>query len=143
MSLLFLKSKKITSGVTNFAQGVVNEEEPPKSNFVPSFLKFPDFSHLRHFDENQVKKNETTIKASFNNENEITIKMRTQLETDFIEVDFDPNDTSFEKFKLICKQELDLNYNEIIKIRKLPNIIIRNDKDIKRIKNGQEIEILI
>ncbi len=70
-----------------------------------------------------------------------TIKIRDIDEIDFIEIDLDTENTTIEKFKEIIKYELELNF-EILKIRKLPNILIRNNKDIQRLKDDQEIEII-
>jgi hypothetical protein len=111
-----------------------------KSGFVPNFVKHPDLSHLRHFDSNSEIKKTT---PSSNDYNLITIKIRTHLEIDFIEVDLNTNKTSFDEFKRICIDELELKNTVILKIRKLPNILIRNDRDVKRLKDSQEIEIVI
>jgi hypothetical protein len=107
---------------------------------VPNFLKHPDLSHLRHFNSKSEIK---TTTPSSNDDNLITIKIRTNLEIDFIEVDLNTNKTSFDEFKRICIDELELKNMVILKIRKLPNILIRNDRDVKRLKDGQEIEIII
>jgi hypothetical protein len=72
----------------------------------------------------------------------ITVRVRVNTDSDFVEFDFDKSTTTFEEFKELCVRELELERNKAIKlIRKLPNILIRNIKDIKRLKNEQEIEI--
>ena len=43
----------------------------------------------------------------------------------------------------ICCQELCITPNDIIKVRKLPNTILRKDKDVMRLKDFQEIEIIM
>jgi hypothetical protein len=52
--------------------------------------------------------------------------------------------TSFETFQEIIYQELEYEKTdvEIVKIRKLPNVLIRNTNDIKRLKESQEVEII-
>ena len=128
-------------------QKIVKEEEfkdVTKSEFVPNFLKHPDFSHLRHFNSENVEIKNDKIKTMMSDDKSlITIKIRVHLELDFIEVDLIPDKTSFEEFKKICIDELELKITVISKIRKLPNILIRNDKDVKRLKDGQEIEIIV
>ena len=73
-----------------------------------------------------------------------TVKIRDSEEFDFIEVDLDTGNTSFESFKEMIHKELGYNKTdaEIVKIRKLPNVLIRNTNDIKRLKESQEIEII-
>ena len=56
----------------------------------------------------------------------------------------DQQNTTFEEFKKLCLEELQFNKDAYInKIRKLPNILVRNDRDIKRLKNDQELEIFL
>ncbi len=121
-----------------------------KADFVPSFLKYPDFSHLRHF-EPEAKKQKQPIETVVVKQNVvpvnglITLKIRLESDRDFIEIDFDRSNTSFEQFKSILANELQLGDDGrgIVKIRKLPNVLVRNDKDIERLRNEQEIEICI
>lgn len=73
----------------------------------------------------------------------ITIRIKCNFDEDFIEVDIDKLSTDFESFKKICLSELDQSMSgSLVKIRKLPNILIRNSKDIRRLKNEQEIEFV-
>ena len=64
-------------------------------------------------------------------------------ETDFIEVEFDQNCLNFEALVETCVTELNVDRGRLKKIRKLPNTIIRNDHDVKRLLQYQEIEIVI
>ena len=43
----------------------------------------------------------------------------------------------------MLKEEFNLSEDTSLLITKLPNVLIRNDKDIKRLKTGQEIEFLV
>ena len=75
----------------------------------------------------------------------ITIKVKTEHESDFIEMEIDRSNMSFDEFKIACVAELDDILDKtlpVVKIRKLPNILIRNTRDIKRLKNNQEIEFI-
>lgn len=60
---------------------------------------------------------------------------------DFIEVELPNSELTFEKLVKVCCEELNINAQSITKIRKLPNTILRKDKDIQRLKNFQEIEV--
>ena len=42
-----------------------------------------------------------------------------------------------------CCEELEVAPHEIAKIRKLPNVLIRKDKDVQRLKEGQELEVIV
>lgn len=77
-------------------------------------------------------------------ESVITIRLKEHLDEDFIEIDIDRFNLTLEDFKKLCYKELDhiSEDRSIVKIRKLPNILIRNDNDIRRLKNEQEIEII-
>lgn len=79
-----------------------------------------------------------------NPKEEITVKLRDADELDFIEIDLDKESTSFEQFKqlILTELEYDSQCKEILKIRKLPNVLIRNTKDIKRLQENQEIEVI-
>jgi hypothetical protein len=41
----------------------------------------------------------------------------------------------------MCLDELEITDMPIKKIRKLPNTLVRNEKDLKRLKQEQELEI--
>ena len=73
----------------------------------------------------------------------ITVRLRANNDEDFIEIDLDKENTSFDEFKNILHKELSHVDKKlsICKIRKLPNILIRNNSDIIRLKNEQEIEV--
>lgn len=75
-----------------------------------------------------------------NEEDIITIKVRAHNNEDFVELDIDRN-MSFEKFKKQCISELDSvdTNSPLLKIRKLPNVLIRDSRDLKRLKQDQEI----
>ena len=64
-------------------------------------------------------------------------------ETDFIEVELDRKCLNFEALVETCLAEFDVNRTKLKKIRKLPNTIVRNDQDVKRLVQYQEIEIVI
>lgn len=42
----------------------------------------------------------------------------------------------------VC-EELDVSISDVVKIRKLPNVLIRKDKDVIRMSEGQEIEVVL
>jgi hypothetical protein len=65
------------------------------------------------------------------------------LETDFVEFDFSksPNLGSYNRLlSLICDE---LNLNHIDKLRRLPCIRIRNDRDVERLKDNHMLEVIL
>jgi ankyrin repeat protein len=123
-----------------------------ENKIIPNYLSHPQFhySNANYFkalkpkdnDQKQELIEEKTTK-NVDIKDSITVRIRLNTDKDFIEFDIDRLNTTIEQFKMICYQELD-NFDKslcIKKIRKLPNILIRNTNDIKRLKNEQEIEI--
>lgn len=62
-------------------------------------------------------------------------------DNDFVEVEV-PSLNYCSLLKSCC-EELELTPEDVAKIRKLPNVWIRKDKDIQRLKEGQELEIIL
>lgn len=62
-------------------------------------------------------------------------------ESDFVEVEV-PS-LSYPSLLKSCCEELELVPHEIAKIRKLPNVWVRKDKDVQRMREGQELEIIV
>ena len=42
-----------------------------------------------------------------------------------------------------CCEELELNPSDVAKIRKLPNVLVRKDRDVQRMADGQELEAVL
>ena len=43
----------------------------------------------------------------------------------------------------VCAEELEVEVSHIAKVRKLPNVLVRRDRDVQRLKEGQEMEIVL
>ena len=76
---------------------------------------------------------------------EIVLKLRiaNSEDKDFIEVDLDRSSLTFQILEIVCCDELGIEANNIKKIRKLPNTIVRNDRDTKRLVSFQELEVVL
>ena len=55
-------------------------------------------------------------------------------------MDLKPSDLKFSKLTDLLKEEFELDQDALLFITKLPNILVRNDKGVKRFKPGIEIE---
>ncbi|CAF0909956.1 unnamed protein product [Brachionus calyciflorus] len=131
-----------------------NTSENSQEKLVPNFVRNPQFHYA---DKNlfESQSNKETLKKTEKSQEYfqvvqeskkqeiITIRVRSNSDKDFIEFDIDRQNLEFAEFKLLCQRELEVDENyKVYKIRKLPNILIRNTNDIRRLKNEQEIEFV-
>ena len=70
-----------------------------------------------------------------------TIKVRLAGSEDFFEVELSDIGDTYNSLVKCLAEELDVKSETVTKIRKLPNILIRKDRDVKRIKSGSEFEV--
>ena len=141
------------------ADNFKKQEIPNQTPLVPNFIKNPQFHYvnkslydtvpIKESSELECVKNipDSSLiqdrKVTKSNQEMITVRIKSNFDKDFIEIDIDKQNLDYEAFKKMCRKELtDIDAAmTIYKIRKLPNILIRNTNDIKRLKNEQEIEI--
>lgn len=62
-------------------------------------------------------------------------------EVDFYEIELPA--ITYDSLLKACAEELEVGLSQIAKIRKLPNILIRKDRDVQRLKEGQELEVVL
>ncbi|MBV94458.1 Ankyrin repeat domain-containing protein 40, partial [Eschrichtius robustus] len=76
---------------------------------------------------------------------ELVLKVRIQShkENDFIEVELDRQELSYQNLLKVSCCELGINPEQVEKIRKLPNTLLRKDKDILRLRDFQEVELIL
>ncbi|XP_034396041.1 ankyrin repeat domain-containing protein 40 [Cyclopterus lumpus] len=81
------------------------------------------------------------------NVQELVLKVRIQnphgRENDFIEVELDRQELTYRSLLRVCCRELDISTEHVEKIRKLPNTMLRKDKDIARLQDFQELEVVL
>jgi len=62
---------------------------------------------------------------------------------DFIEVDL-PSTATFDQLVTLLRSELGIAATAVVrKVRKLPDTIVRNDRDVRRLRNYQELELIL
>ena len=135
-----------------------NTSDDTHINFIPNYLLNPVFPHLQqNIPENMDKPSnrfsndnlllhsemEQTINTISNDENELVLKVRVIYSSDFIEVELNLNELTYDNLLNVCCDELNVNKVNVIKIRKLPNTILRKDKDVRRLKQFQELELVV
>ncbi|XP_068192878.1 ankyrin repeat domain-containing protein 40 [Antennarius striatus] len=81
------------------------------------------------------------------NVQELVLKVRIQnpnaRENDFIEVELDRQELTYRSLLRVCCRELDISSEHVEKIRKLPNTMLRKDKDVARLQDFQELEVVL
>ncbi|KAG8223312.1 hypothetical protein J437_LFUL001186 [Ladona fulva] len=109
---------------------LTNNSLPRKPNSLPA----AESLHLRNISGFNSLPSELVLKVRVANVND----------PDFIEIDI-PNgsDLTYSKLLRTCCDELGVILSDVIRCRKLPNTIVRNDKDVQRLKNFQELELVI
>lgn len=76
---------------------------------------------------------------------ELVLKVRVANsgDPDFIEIELPRTELSYSRLLRVCCEELGISANQIIRIRKLPDTLVRKDKDVQRFRDFQEIEVVI
>ncbi|KAA3673105.1 uncharacterized protein DEA37_0003741, partial [Paragonimus westermani] len=106
--------------------------------FTPNYLTYPNFPQL-------TKSNEYIVSPQPNVENGVLLKVRlaSDVEGDFYEIEAPVETCDFNSFRSLLASELSIDSGRIKKIRKLPNIIVRNEADLKRLTTGAELEVVV
>ncbi|XP_010186517.1 PREDICTED: ankyrin repeat domain-containing protein 40-like, partial [Mesitornis unicolor] len=81
------------------------------------------------------------------NMQELVLKVRIQnpnlKENDFIEIELDRQELTYKELLRVSCRELGVNPEHVQKIRKLPNTMLRKDKDVARLQDFQELELVL
>ncbi|XP_009988303.1 PREDICTED: ankyrin repeat domain-containing protein 40-like, partial [Tauraco erythrolophus] len=81
------------------------------------------------------------------NMQELVLKVRIQnpnlRENDFIEIELDRQELTYKELLRVSCRELGVNPEHVQKIRKLPNTMLRKDKDVARLQDFQELELVL
>uniref|UniRef100_A0A8C3WDB4 ANKRD40 C-terminal like n=1 Tax=Catagonus wagneri TaxID=51154 RepID=A0A8C3WDB4_9CETA len=71
------------------------------------------------------------------------VRIQSHKENDFIEVELDRQELSYQNLLKVSCYEMGINPEQVEKIRKLPNTLLRKDKDILRLQDFQEVELIL
>lgn len=122
----------------------------PPLPITPNYLSNPPLAYkvcINDKSHKEVKVNPTKYSCVEypGQELELVVKVRTSdpPDQDFIEVEVPISQLSFSALLKTCCEELDVNVQKVAKIRKLPNTILRKDKDVLRLHNFQELEVVV
>lgn len=73
----------------------------------------------------------------------LRIRVADSDDSDYIEIEIPHKKLSYSSLLSICCQELCVKETQVERIRKLPNIRLRNDNDVKRLNDLQYLEIVL
>ncbi|XP_053975193.1 ankyrin repeat domain-containing protein 40-like [Hylaeus volcanicus] len=106
-------------------------------NTIPNYLKH-DFVH------GTVESSISKVRSNGLYPDELVLKIRVAdaPDPDFIEIELPQSNLTYQALIRVCCQELNIDPNQIVKLRKLPNTKLRKDEDIQRLRNFQEIEVV-
>ncbi|XP_059804154.1 ankyrin repeat domain-containing protein 40 isoform X1 [Hypanus sabinus] len=80
-------------------------------------------------------------------EQELVLKVRLHNpaaeRNDFIEVELDRRELTYQALLRVTCQELGIGPERVERIRKLPNTLLRKDKDVTRLQDYQELELVL
>ncbi|KAK2169834.1 hypothetical protein NP493_1172g00013 [Ridgeia piscesae] len=127
---------------------------------VPNYIAHPQFPHTAHdnfYEERQSRLIQKDIQPRPNvpsysqqtspqpTDDELVLKVRVAnaTETDFIEIEMDKTLLTFEALIDTMCSQLDIDRQLVTKVRKLPNTIVRKDKDVRRLVDFQELELVL
>lgn len=135
--------------IKNMLGGANTETKQTELPIKPNYLANPTFPYTQPVVQKSMESSREPPtsyqehQCSSNEELVIKVRVANSEERDFIEVEIDKECLSFEKLLTVCCQELGLQKGQVFKVRKLPNTIIRKDKDVRRLVDFQEVEIVL
>eukprot|EP00126_Sphaerothecum_destruens_P008656 Sdes_comp20296_c0_seq3m13904 len=123
-------------------------------SFTPNYLRNPAFPYARETSAQSglVKTNHAKPNIPVSNplgmepsQNALVLRFRImdRDDGDFIEVECCKNALSFQALLSMACFELDISRDQIRKLRRLPNTVIRNDADVARLTTNAELEIVL
>ncbi|XP_052781390.1 ankyrin repeat domain-containing protein 40-like [Mya arenaria] len=137
--------------ILDYSGGV---SEAPSFAITPSYLKFPVFPYASRDPVPPAIDSQHHAPALVNGHtgptlrsdpNELVLKARVAYLTDrdFIEVELSRQTLTFEALLTMLTRELGVDRSLVHKIRKLPDTVLRKDKDVARLVDFQEVELVL
>lgn len=123
----------------------VNQDLP----IVPNYLRSPIFPYGNTSGQAEhgylAYNNSPGVAVDTQNVGEVILKVRVgnAVEKDFIEIDLPKDSLTYNGLVDLMCSELNVSKGIIQKVRKLPDTIVRRDKDVQRLQNYQELELVL
>ncbi|KAK7113598.1 ankyrin repeat domain-containing protein 40-like [Littorina saxatilis] len=152
-------AEQLTSSaeVNSLLGGSGDLAEAEQLPFVPNYLAHPPFpygsdSQLPSSDHSASSGDRISQSVIMNNhsssmssQNELVLKIRVAYtdDSDFIEVELPRVHLQYEALLNMMCAELGVDKQLVWRIRKLPNTVVRKDKDVARLQDFQELELVL
>ncbi|KAF6198778.1 hypothetical protein GE061_006800 [Apolygus lucorum] len=124
--------------------GVPTESALP---ITPNYIKNPPLNSKddfgSHWTNGSLHRRQPQQSAESIDELVLKVRVANGGDPDFIEIELPRNELTYYSLLRVCCEELGLNASQVIRIRKLPNTMLRKDKDVQRLCQMQEIEVVV
>ncbi|XP_076443185.1 ankyrin repeat domain-containing protein 40-like [Babylonia areolata] len=130
--------------------GEVDQQE--KLPITPNYLAHPPFPYSSKSDL-QTSVDKLSLSANMNNHNSVPVSTDDELvlkvrvahveDPDFIEVELPRVHLRYDALLNLMCAELGVDKQLVARIRKLPNTVVRKDKDVARLQDFQELELVL
>jgi len=111
--------------------------------YVPLYLLNESLTHKVRIDDSPSKALPLNCGSIPKQEMILKVRLAHSMDEDFIEVEVQKSELTYAKLMEVCCSELSLNPKYVERLRKLPNTRLRNDRDVQRIGQLQEIEVVL
>jgi len=120
-------------------------EEPVPLTITPHYLSSPKNGYKVNLNSQPLKLSSHLAEKTNKEFHELVLKLRLaySTDTDFIEVEIIKSELTYTTLLDLCCSELGLNSKYVERLRKLPNTWLRKDKDVQRLKDFEEIEVVL
>uniref|UniRef100_A0A6P7F3N2 Ankyrin repeat domain-containing protein 40-like isoform X2 n=1 Tax=Diabrotica virgifera virgifera TaxID=50390 RepID=A0A6P7F3N2_DIAVI len=122
-------------------------------HIIPNYLKNPSSSvdlgtaqkKQKTADYKKVTvKEEEVSSPSLKEEDVLVIQVKIESDDpDYIEIEIAKSNLTYANLLRVCCQELGITENQVERIRKEPDVRLRNDKDVKRLDEDDSLEIVL
>lgn len=117
---------------------------------VPNYISNPPFPHVSGSNDLTPGSNDRfqrselcAAPSSYVAERVFKVRVANSEEKDFIEIDV-PRQMTFDQLVTLMRTELAVDAKAVVKkVRKLPDTIVRNDRDVQRLCDYQELELVL
>ncbi|CAG9830609.1 unnamed protein product [Diabrotica balteata] len=116
-------------------------------NYVPNYLKNPPVSvdlGTGHKKQKTTDYRNGSVPTSSSEEEVLVLKVKiSSSDPDYIEIEISKSSLTYANLLRVCCQELGILESQVERIRRLPNIRLRNDKDVKRLQFYHSLEVVL
>ncbi|XP_072380281.1 ankyrin repeat domain-containing protein 40-like [Diabrotica undecimpunctata] len=117
-------------------------------NYVPNYLKNPPLSvdlGTGHKKQKTTDCRNAPVPTSSSEEEVLVlpVKIFSSSDPDFIEIEIIKSNLTYANLLRVCCQELGILESQVERVRKLPNIRLRNDNDVKRLRSHHLLEVVL